>query len=70
MIGKKIIAEQNPDGTYNVQIIEQYLAYTTPLGSKRYDNVKTVINRALIHIDALADDNNDSEISRFIIEER
>jgi hypothetical protein len=61
-MSKKIIAEQNPDGTYKVKIFEPYLKEETSLGLRVYSDLITTINRAMIHIDALADDNNDGEI--------
>ena len=61
-MSKKIIAEQNADGTYKVKIFEPYLKEETSLGLRIYSNSITTINRAMIHIDALVDDNNDGEI--------
>lgn len=61
-MSKKIIAEQNPDGTYKVKIFEPYLKEETSLGLRVYSNSITTINRAIVNIDMLVDDSNDSKM--------
>ena len=61
-MSKKIIAEQNPDGTYKVKIFEPYLKEETSLGLRVYSNSITTINRAMVNIDMLDDDSGNEDI--------
>lgn len=71
MMAKRIVAEQNHDGTYHIQIFEPYLAEETPLGLKIWKDAITTIPRGEIHINAIVNaiaDNSNTEEEIFIFE--
>ena len=60
-MARRIVAEQNPDGTYYIRIFEPCLQEAKELNVRLWENAIITIPRGEVRINALSDNSNTVE---------
>ena len=66
-MARRIVAEQNPDGTYYIRIFEPCLQEAKELNVKLWENAIITIPRGEIRINALSDNSNTDQKEIFTL---